>query len=120
MRGLTIIIAGQDPARLRSALGMAAAQAALGGAARLFLDGKAAGLLRAPIAAPDDVEHQAAGLPTIGELVDTCLALGARIILCQTGLALAGLAAASLDPRLETGGMTGLLAALGEDRLVAL
>ena len=120
MRGLTIIVAGQDPARLRSALGMAATQAALGGPARLFLDGTAVSLLRAPVVGPDDAEHQAAGLPTLGELVDTCFALGARIILCQTGLALAGLAAASLDPRLETGGMTRILATLGDDRLVAL
>jgi predicted peroxiredoxin len=120
MRGLTVIVAGQDPARLRSALGIAATQAALGGPARLFLDGVAAGLLCAPITAPDDAGHIAAGLPSLSELVDTSLALGARIILCQTGLALAGIAAASLDPRLETGGMTGLLAALGDDRLIAL
>ena len=117
MRGLTIIVAGQDPARLRSALGIAATQAALGGPARLFLDGIAVGLLGADA---DDADYVAAGLPAMDELADTCLALGTRIILCQTGLALAGLAATSLDPRLETGGMTGILATLGDDRLVTL
>jgi len=120
MRGLTIIVAGRDTARLRSALGMAAAQAALGGPARLFLDGSAVALLRAPIAEADDADYRAAGLPTLGELVDTGLALGARIILCQSGLALAGLTAAMLDPRFETGGMTSILATLGDDRLVTL
>ena len=54
VRGLTIIVAGRDPDRLRSALGMAATQAALGGKARLFLDGGAVALLAAPLAASGD------------------------------------------------------------------
>ena len=74
LRGLTIIVAGTDPDRLRSALGMAATQAAL----------------------------------------------GATITLCQSGLALAGIDAASIDQRFHIGGMTGVLAGLGEARLVAV
>ena len=120
MRGLTIVVAGSDPARLRTALGMAATQAALGGTARLFLDGVAVRLLAAPIAAPDDAAHHAAGLPTLTQLLDEALALGATVVLCQSGLTLAGIAADAIDPRLQTGGMTGILAGLGDDRLIGL
>ena len=118
MRGLTIVLASPDQVRLRSALGMAAAQAALGGTARLFLDSAAVSLAASPITGADDGAHQAAGLPTLVELVDTGLALGVRIILCQSGMALADLSASSIDFRFETGGMTGLLAQLGDDRLI--
>ena len=120
MRGLTILLAGPDADRLRSALGLAAAQAALGGAARLFLDGAAVALLAPPLAAPDDAAHAAAGLPTLAELVDTACTLGVSVTLCQSGLALAGLDATTIDARFATGGLTGLLATIGEDRLVAL
>jgi predicted peroxiredoxin len=120
VRGLTIVLTGTDPDRLRSALGLAATQAALGGAARLFLDGASAGLLAAPIAAPGDADHQAAGLPTLAELLETALALGVAITLCQSGLALAGIAADRIDPRLHAGGLTHMIATLGDDRLVAL
>lgn len=120
LRGLTIVVAGRDPDRLRSALGMAATQAALGGKARLFLDGRAVVLLAAPLAAPGDDELRAAGLPTLADLTETALALGVRITLCQSGLALAGLSPERIDPRFDSGGMTGILATLDDDRLVAL
>jgi predicted peroxiredoxin len=120
VRGLTIILASADAERLRSALGMAATQAALGGAARLFLDGPATALLGEPVASPRDADHKAAGLPTLGELIETAFTLGVTLIACQSGLALAGIAAEGLDPHVRTGGMTMILASLGEDRLVAL
>ncbi len=120
LRGLTIVLASADHDRLRSALGMAAAQAALGGAARLFLDGPAAGLVEPPIASAGDDRHKTAGLPTLAQLVETALDLGVTITLCQTGLALAGISAEQVDLRFQTGGMTRLLATLGDDRLVAL
>lgn len=120
VRGLTIILASPDPDRLRSALGMAATQGALGGAARLFLDGPAAALLARPLADPRDDDHKAAGLPTLAELIETAFTLGVSIILCQSGLALAGVRTDRIDPRSATGGMTMILASLGDDRLVAL
>jgi predicted peroxiredoxin len=101
MRGLSIVVAGPDPVRYRSALSMAAAAAALGGAVRLLLD-QAAVMLA----------HSEA------ELVHTCFELGVAIDLCQTGLAAAGLDASRLDDRFSFGGMIGFLAALGEDHLV--
>ncbi|WP_404712475.1 peroxiredoxin [Sphingomonas sp. MMS24-J13] len=120
VRGLTIVLASADTDRLRSALGMAATQAALGGAARLFFDGAAVRLLTPPLANPRDDDHRAVGLPTLGELIETAFTLGVSIMACQSGLALAGLAADRIDPRIATGGMTVILASLGEDRLVAL
>lgn len=118
MRGLTIVVPGPDPARFRSALGMAAAHAALGGRTRLFLDAAAV-----PLLAPPQGEDEAGngnGLPGRAELIETALTLGVHLIACQTGLALAGLTAHALDARIETGGITGLLASLEEDRLVTV
>lgn len=99
-RGLTILVAGADRDRWRSALALAAAQAASGGRARIHLDERAVPLIAAETA-----------------LLDTALELGVAVSLCQSGLAEAGLDAATLDPRLHTGGLVGLLAALGDDRL---
>ena len=101
MSGLGIIVAGADRARFRSALTLAAAQAALGGRVRILLDGESVSLA----AAPD-------------QLLDSCFELGATVTLCQTGLAQMGLDAATLDPRFDYGGMVGWLAALGQDRLI--
>jgi hypothetical protein len=101
VKGLGIIVAGTDAVRYRTALTLAAAQAALGGRARLLLDGESV---------------QLAG--TFQELLETCLELGATVTLCQGGLAAAGLDAATLDSRFLYGGMVGWLADLGEDRLV--
>jgi hypothetical protein len=102
MTGLAIIVAGVDVARFRTALTLAAAHAALGGRTRLLLDGEAVRLA----VLPQD------------ELIESCFDLGATITLCQSGLAAAGLEAAALDPRFDYGGMVGLLADLGDDRLV--
>jgi predicted peroxiredoxin len=120
MRGLTIVLASPDADRLRSALAMAATQAALGGPARLFLDGLAVSLLVRPIAGPRDPDYEAAGLPTLTELIETAFTLGVSIMLCQSGLALADIARDRIDPRITTAGMTMVLASLGEDRLIAL
>ena len=117
MRGLTIVVATADRGRFRSAIGLAAAQAAMGGRARLFLDAAAVVLLVPRAALLEDAAHAEAGLPTLAELQETALVLGVTIIACQSGLALAGLTAGSIDPRVEYSGLTGLLAALGEDRL---
>ena len=101
LTGLGIIIAGLDLARFRTALTLAAAQAALGGRVRILLDGESVSLAAVPDA-----------------LFDSCFELGVTVTLCQTGLAGAGLDATMLDPRFDYGGMVGWLAALGEDRLV--
>jgi predicted peroxiredoxin len=101
MRGLGIIIGGTDLSRLGTALTLAASQAALGARVRLLFDGDAVRLAT-----------------TRDELFESCLELGVAVTLCQSGLASAGLEAATLDPRFEYGGIVGWLAALGEDRLI--
>ena len=116
VRGLTIVVATDAVDRYRAALSLAAAQAAAGGAARLFLNERAAGLLGAP-APIDDSRFASAGLPTLAELQDETLGLGVRLIVCQSGLALVGIHADALDSRIETGGLVGIVTTLGEDRL---
>jgi predicted peroxiredoxin len=112
---LGIILSGPDRARWRTALGLAAAQAAHGGAVTLFVD-----LLAVPMLAPGAMtdEQPPAGVPPLSELLDACLDLGGRIIVCQSGLAAAGLAADALDNRYDYGGMSTFLGELGEGRLV--
>jgi predicted peroxiredoxin len=118
LRGLTIVVAEASPGRFRTALTMAAAQAALGGSARLFLDGAAVALLKPPLGDDDEATYRQAGLPTLSELLDEAFGLGATVMACQSGLLLADVEAAALDPRIGYGGMVGLLQQLGDDRLV--
>jgi len=118
VRGLTIVIAEASTARFRSALTLALAQIALGGAACIFLDGAAVALARIALPATDDDMHIAAGLPSLAELRDEALDAGMRLVLCQSGLALTDSAAEDHDPRAEFGGMVGVLAAIGDDRLI--
>ena len=117
MRGLTLIVGGADPARFHAALSVAAASAAAGARTRAYLHGDAVALLAA-LSSPDDNRHRAAGLPTLAEVLDEALALGVVLICCQSGLALSGLPANGLDPRIEVGGLVGLFTALGDDRLL--
>lgn len=100
MRGLTLIVATGDPERFRAALTLAAASAALGARTRVYCHESAVALL----ARPDP-------------LLATAMETGAAIIACQTGLADAGLEAGDLPVGVETGGLVGLLADLGDDRL---
>lgn len=100
MRGLTLLIATADSARLRAALTLAAASAALGGRTRVYFHEDAVPLL-------------VTGEP----LIATAMESGATLIACQTGLAVAGLEATALPEGVEAGGLIGLLADLGDDRL---
>jgi predicted peroxiredoxin len=114
MSPLAIIVPGPDPSRLRSALGLAAAQAALGGAVRLFLDTDAVPLLSP--ARPGTAQDEDG--PGIHALLESCFEFGGSVMVCQTGLARAGLSAEALDPRIEFGGMVGFLIQVGDSRLI--
>lgn len=109
MRELRIVVATADAERLRGALVMAAAQAALGGKAVVFLQLDAVGLLQAPMGAPQDEAHRAAGLPSLAMLVDEALGLGVALLACQSGLALCGLSAQDLPQGVEVGGPVSFL-----------
>lgn len=115
MRPLALIVATPDPERLRGALTLAAAQAALGGAATLFLQLDAVALLRPPLVAPQDAAHRAAGLPDLATLMEEARAIGVRLLACQSGLALAGLSATDLPPGVEAAGPVALLQGLPDD-----
>jgi predicted peroxiredoxin len=118
MRGLTVIVT--TPARLRAALELAAANAALGGRARLFCQGEAVAALALPMRDPHDEDYRAAGLPALAELFEEALELGVEPIACQSGLALMGVTADRLDARVGYGGPVSVLQTLGEDRLLAV
>ena len=120
MRGLTIVVADISSERFRSVLNLALATAALGGQARIFLDGETVSILREPVAGWEDESYAEAGLPTLPALVAEALAAGVRLILCQSGMAMTGTEPRDYDARVEFGGMVSLLAELGEDRLVVV
>ena len=120
MRGLTIVVADVSSERFRTALNMALATAALGGRARMFLDGEAVSILREPIVGWEDEAYEEAGLPTLPALYSEALDAGVRVILCQSGLAMTGAEPRDYDARTEYGGMVSLLAELGDDRLVVV
>ena len=116
---LLLIVTTGDAERLRGALTVACAEAALGGSVHIFLQLDAVALLSLPIVAPRDADHAAHGLPTLAALIDDGLALGVTMTACQSGLALAGLAADAIDPRIAVGGPVGVLSRHGgEDRLL--
>lgn len=115
MRPLTIIVTVPDAERLRGALVIASAQAALNGAASLFLQLDAVALLHKPILAPRDEAHRAAGLPPLASLLEEALALGVRVVACQSGLALRGMTIGDLPDGIVIGGPIGVLAEMTDD-----
>jgi predicted peroxiredoxin len=118
MRGLTVILAEPAPARLRGALSVACAVAALGARARLFLQEEAVSLLGGPLNSPGDGRRAAAGLPTLAQLFEEALTMPVEVIVCQSGLTLAGIEADRLDPRVATGGLVSVMATAGDDRIL--
>lgn len=120
MRGLTIIVADPSSERFRTALSIAAAQAALGGRAHIFCQGEAVAVLRAPIVGTQDDRHTQCGLPPLAMLLDDAIGLGVTITACQSGLTLRYMRAEDLDPRISFGGLVSVLQALGDDRLIAV
>lgn len=119
MRGLTIIVADTSIDRFRAALSIASAHAALGGEALLFLQGVAVRLAQSRLADDDD-RYVAAGQGTLAGLFGTALDLGVRVILCQSGMQMAGMTAEGCDPRVEQGGLVSIMQTLGDARLLAM
>lgn len=118
---LALLVVSADPARLRAALTLARAEIALGSRASIFLQGEAAALLKPPVSDPKDEAWLAAGEPSLAQLLDEALEDGAAVSLCQSGLAMGGLDASGLDPRIAlTGPLAYLSEVRGETRLLAL
>ena len=121
MRGLILVVADASAERFRTALVLAAAEAALGARVLFFFQGEAVRSIVVPIADPDGARQAAAGLPTLGQLVEEAKALGVEFAACQSSLALLGLTPDDFDPAVEWGGMIGMLSQMGErDRLVVI
>lgn len=121
MTGLTVIVTTPDPVRFRAGVTLAIAQRALGGRVRLYCHEASVVLLeQAPRDDDDSAALSAAGLPDRQELIAMAQASGVTLIVCQTGIAMMGLAMDDLAAGVEAGGMMGLLADLGDDRLVAV
>lgn len=122
MRGvprLILIVAGADGSRLYAAFEAATAWAALGRPARIFAQGAAAALLRAPMRFDGDTARRAVGQPDLAGIASEAAAMGVELIACQTGLALAGLAASDMVEQAKTGGLVSLLADVSPaDRVV--
>ncbi len=121
MTGLAIIVTTPDPVRFRAALTLAVAQRALGGRVQVYCHEASVALLMAAARADDDgVALASAGLPDRLALLAMALDGGVTLIACQTGLAMAGVSMDDVVAGVEAGGMMGLLADLGDDRLVTV
>lgn len=120
MHGLSLVIASGDGTRLYAAFETAMAAAALGARVRIFVQGEAVALLRAPVGFAGDAARRAAGQPDLAQMIEEAAAMEVELIACQSGLALAGLTAADIVPEARMGGLVGFLAAMDrEERLVA-
>jgi predicted peroxiredoxin len=115
MRGLSLIVATADGGRFYAALETAAAASALGRPTRVFLQGEAAALLRAPVSFDGDPARRAAGQPDLASLIAEAMAMGVRLIVCQSGMALVGMTASELVPDIRAGGLVSFLAEAGAD-----
>ena len=120
VRGLTIIVAEASSERFRVALSIAAAQAALGGTARIFCQGEAVSMLGPPIRGTADGNYEKAGQPRLADLFEEVLGLDVAVIACQSGIDLTDIDARTLDPRITIGGLVGMMQASGDDRLLVV
>ena len=95
------------------------AAAALGRTVRIFLQGEAAALLCDPVSFAGDEARRAAGQPDLAWLVEEAIAMDVALFVCQSGMALVGIAATELVPHVRAAGLVSFLAEVGpEDRLI--
>lgn len=121
MSGLKIIVLTDDAERFRGGLMLAITHNAMGGNAAVFLQLDAVKLVAPGVSGPHDAAHQAAGLPDLASLITEALDADVQILICQTGLALCGLDARMLDPRMQTSGPVAFLHELAAtDRLLCV
>ncbi len=129
--GLTLIVQSRAIDRLHYALMLAAANAALGGPTTLFfaVEGVAAfesggwDALATSAGEPgvDFLKRlDSAGVAHPDDLLEALAELGARLAVCDSALAVAGLLADDLNPEpaLEVTGLADILAASSEGRIV--
>lgn len=115
--GVTVILAEPDDTRLRAAMALACACAALGGRARLHFHEHAVALLIAG-PEPNGGDKLAEGLPDRTTLFAHAREAGVELTACQTGMSLQRIEHAQLPTDTEPSSLVGLLATIGDDRLV--
>jgi predicted peroxiredoxin len=116
-----MIVATGEPERFRAGLTLARCEIALGGTARMLLQGMAVTLAVPGAGIAGDARWVSAGEPALDHLLDEALADGVQIVACQSGLAIATISAEQVDNRIAIGGMIGFLAGLTRDeRLLML
>lgn len=119
MHGLSLVIASGDGARLYAAFETAMAAAALGARVRIFVQGEAVALLRAPVGFAGDAARRAAGQPDLAQMIAEAAAMNVVLIACQSGMALASLSAGDMGSHIRAGGLVGFLAGVApDDRLI--
>ena len=69
---------------------------------------------------PRDAEIQACGVAGLATLRDACMELGVRLIACEAGLRMIGLAASALLPSVEIAGVTTFLTEVGAGTIITL
>jgi len=125
---LSLVMLAGDFGRLHFGLVTAAAALAVNRPVTLFFTMGALQALRRdqgwralPGAARDDL-LKARGLGQFEELLEACLALGAKIMVCEMGLQAEGLSLADLRPDLilEPGGMVSFLADAGSNSQIVM
>ena len=117
---LTILLIADDAERGRAALSVALAQAALGGAVRIYAHERAVRLFTAGDRPDDDAAAlAAAGLPDRLALLEMARENGIKLIACQTGIAITGASMEALAPGVEAGGLVSLLADQGPGNMLA-
>lgn len=119
MPGLSIIVAIAEGRRFYAALEAAMASAALGRPARIFLQGDAVRMVQVPIGFAGDHTRTAAGQPDLASMIAEAAAMEVEMFVCQSGMALVGMAATELTPHATAAGLVSFLRDVGQgDQLV--
>ncbi len=117
-RGLALIFAEANHARLHAGLTLACGAAALDRPVMLFFHGESVAALAPGRHWQGDVPLVAAGIPSLANLFASAADLGVEIMACQSGLHLCGLSPAALHDGVEAGGMIAFLAAARDAELL--
>lgn len=122
--GLGILLLSGGHERAHYAFVLATGAAAIGRAVTLFASNEGCrALLRdwSSIAGAErDGAVQASGVAGLAELREAAVALGVRLLACDSGLAMAGLDPACLLPQVEVAGVPSFLAAIGSNPVMTL
>ena len=120
--GILLISGGHE--RAHYALVVAAGAAAMGRLVCVFATNEGCRALLADRAGLDDAGRDAAvmarGVAGLDELLGAADELGVRLMACDAGLAMAGIAAGALRPGVEVAGVPTFLAAVAGGPIVTL